>query len=171
MTVLTDPRLLAVQPVRDALLARAERDSRRIRAAADADGQRALAAARAEADRLVAAARADGEADAAARLAVQRASTRRAARATVLEAQRAAYRELRRQASVTVRGLLDDPACRSRLVAELRRRLGAAADVRDDPGGGLVARTADGRSIDASVGALVDRALADLDLDALWTDG
>ncbi len=41
----------------------------------------------------------------------------------------------------------------------------------DTDDGGLLARAPDGRTIDASVGVLVDRALAELDLEQLWTAG
>jgi hypothetical protein len=41
--------------------------------------------------------------------------------------------------------------------------------VSDTDDGGLFAQAPDGRSIDASIGTLVDSALADLDLEPLWT--
>ena len=87
----------------------------------------------------------------------------------MLGAQRAAYDELREQA----RG---GGARAARLIrrgrpvstAIARGRLGDHAVVREQPGGGLVAETSDGRRVDASVHALVDSAVADLDLEQLW---
>jgi hypothetical protein len=51
----------------------------------------------------------------------------------------------------------------------VQRGLGGFASVSDTEDGGLFAQAPDGRSIDASIGTLVDSALADLDLEPLWT--
>lgn len=168
MTGLAEQRS-ALEPLRAALLSQAQAGSDAVRADADADGELLLVAARDEADRLLSRARAQGEVEAAARQAVEQARTRRAARAVVLAAQREAYDELVRQARVAVGSLLEDPATRTRLEAVVRRRLGDPdATVVPHPDGGLVGETADGRRVDASVAALVDSALTEIDVEQLW---
>ena len=167
MSLVTDP-VDALEPLRAALLARARAEANLVREAAEHDASQVLAAARAEAEALLADARGRGAADAAALDAVEEARRRRAARGVVLGAQRAAYDELRRRSCAAVATLLADPARRAYLADGLRGRLGDRAIVRDQPDGGVVAQTPDGRSIDASVVALVDGALAELDLEQLW---
>jgi vacuolar-type H+-ATPase subunit E/Vma4 len=161
----------ALQPLWTALLERAQQEADDIRTRAQQDGQRLLASARDGAAQSVARAQAQGRADAGALLAVERARRRRQARAIVLGAQRAAYDELRQQARLRIRGLLDDPARRAQLASRLRDELGAKATIQDHPGGGLVASTPDGRSADAGVDTMVDGAIADLDLGQLWATG
>jgi hypothetical protein len=68
-----------------------------------------------------------------------------------------------------VHELLREPGNRSLLSAAVQRGLGGFASVSDTDDGGLFAQAPDGRSIDASIGTLVDSALADLDLEPLWT--
>ena len=161
---MTDP----LEPLRAALRARAEAAADQLRAAAEEDGRRLVATANEEAASLLAGARAQGAADADAQLAADRARSRHAARSVVLDAQRAAYERMRRQARDAVRRLLDDPAERARLAAIACRQLGDHAVVHDQPAGGVLAEAADGRRIDASVDALVDSAVSRLDLDQLW---
>jgi len=161
-------REAALEPLLAALVARAKEAAEAARAAAEEDGRRAVAAARDQSATLLADARAHGEADAAALLQVERARARRVARAVVLQAQRAVYTELREQARQAARQLLADPTRRERLIAVLRRQLGEQAAIREQPEGGIIAETRDGRSIDASVATLIDQAVADLDLEQLW---
>jgi vacuolar-type H+-ATPase subunit E/Vma4 len=168
MNDVKDPDGAALEPLRAALIARAHAEADRVCAAAEADGQRVLAAARKNAAQLLSDARAQGEADAAALLAVEAASARRAARGVLLAAQRAAYDELRQRARTSARALLDDRSRRARLTAVVRDRLGEHAVVREHPDGGLLAETPDGRRVDASIDTLVDIALAQLDLEPLW---
>lgn len=170
MTEVADPREAALEPLRASLLARARLEADQIRASALEDGRRLLAQAGEEADAALAQARAEGEADAAALLAVEHARTRRAARGIVLREQSATRDELRQRASAALKDLLDDPDQRTRLAGALRRRLGEQAAIREHPDGGLVARSDDGRTIDASIRALVDGAVAELDVERLWTD-
>lgn len=164
----TEPGLA---PLQSALVARARAEADRVVSAAEAEGRAALATAQTQADTLLADARQQGQADGADVLAAERAAARRAARSGLLAAQRGVYDELVRQARHTVRTLLDQPGNRSRLESALQRRLGDFAEVVDAPDGGLLARAADGRTIDASVAALVDSALGTLDLEELWTRG
>jgi vacuolar-type H+-ATPase subunit E/Vma4 len=165
----TGVRKQALEPLTATLLARARADADGERTTARQEGQRAVEAARDQADAVLAQARALGEADAAAMLAAERARARSAARGEVLAAQRAAFDELRDQARTAVAGLLADPVSRGRLAASMRTRLGDGATVRDHPAGGVVAESPDGRRIDACLDALLDAALAELDLEQLWT--
>lgn len=158
----------ALEPLRSALLARARADADDERAAAEDEGRRVVEGARAQADAVLAEARTRGEADATGLLAVEGAQARRTARAVVLAAQRASYDELCRRARAAVADLLADPDRRRRLAVTVRERLGEGATVRDDPAGGVVAESPDGRRIDASVDALVAAAMSELDLEQLW---
>ena len=176
MTGLVDPavdaavraRRTALEPLRAALLTRARAEAARIQAAADTDAQQIVAAAREQAAKVLAQARTDGEAQAAALLATEAALSRQAARGLVLGAQRDMYDDLRARARSAVRDLLDDLDRRAQLAATLRSRLGTQALIRDHPDGGLLAETDDGRSIDASIGALVDAVINAKDLEQLW---
>jgi vacuolar-type H+-ATPase subunit E/Vma4 len=158
----------ALEPLRIALLARARTDADNQRAAAEDEGRRDVEAARREADAALAEARSRGESDAAGMLAVERAQARRTARAVVLAAQHAAYDDLCRHARAAVADLLADPDRHRHLAETVRERLGEGAVVRDDPAGGVVAESPDGRRIDASVDALVTAAIGELDLEQLW---
>jgi vacuolar-type H+-ATPase subunit E/Vma4 len=161
----------ALEPLRAGLISRANAEADRIRAAAIEDGQRVLTAAREEAHALLETARAQGRADAAALVAVETARARRAGREEVLAAQQAAYDQLCEQARAAVRALLDEPGRQERLLAVIRGQLGGQAEIHLLPAGGVRAQTPDGRSIDASVAALVDRAVAGLHPEQLWTAG
>ena len=164
----TEVREHALEPLRAALLARARVDAETERAAAEDEGRRAVEAARCQADAVLAEARARGEADATGLLAVERAQARRTARGVVLAAQRAAYEDVCRAARTAVAELLADPDRRRRLSATVRDRLGEGATVRDHSAGGVMAESPDGRRIDASVDALVDAAITNLDVGQLW---
>lgn len=158
----------ALQPLRDALVAEANAAADTVRTAAEDEGGRGIADAQQRADAVRSDARLQGEQDAAVLLSAERAKSRRAARTIVLAAQRAAYDDLRAQARSAIQQLLADPAVRGRLEAQACTQLGADVTVRELPGGGFVAETPDGRTVDASVSALVDGALAGVDLEALW---
>jgi vacuolar-type H+-ATPase subunit E/Vma4 len=159
----------ALQPLRSALLAAATEQAQVIVADSEDEGRELLASARRERDAVVGEARRRGEQEAALRLRSQRAQAHRQARELVLEAQRAAYDDLRRAAGAAVREVLSDPGEKQRWSAALRARLGATAVVREARGGGVVGETEDGRVVDASVATVVDEAVADLDLGCLWT--
>ena len=172
MTVLAAPpegtATVALEPLRAALLARATAEAAQVRADAEEDARRRLDDARHEADRLVADARERGAADAGWVLAVEETTLRRSARGVVLAAQRDAWERLRRESRVAVRVLLQEPEVRDGLAELLRTRL-PGCSVRDTEDGGLVAETDDGRSVDASVEALVDRVLPGMDGERLWS--
>lgn len=170
-TAITTTRAWGLAPLRVALVARAHGQADAMVESARAAGEAALADAVARADAVLSEARRQGEVDGADLLAAEQAAARRAARSVLLGARRAVYDELVRQARHTVREVLDRPGSRGRLETAVRRRLGGVAEVTDTPDGGLLARSADGRTIDASVSALADRALAAMDLEGLWRDG
>jgi vacuolar-type H+-ATPase subunit E/Vma4 len=121
-----------------------------------------------ERDAVLQEARSRGRADGAMRVQADRARIRREARSLVLAAQREVYDELRRQAVVAVRTLLEHPEERSRLASALQADLGGASVAWAHPDGGLVGQSSDGRRVDASVEALVEAVLATIDLQALW---
>jgi vacuolar-type H+-ATPase subunit E/Vma4 len=171
MTDLLPRQQQALEPLRQALLAGAAAEADRLRGDARREGAQAVAQARAEAEAVLEAARAKGESDGAELLAAEQTAAHRAARAAVLLAQHTAYEELRRRALEAVGKLLQEPERRSLLAALLRDRLGGVATVSDTADGGLFAQAPDGRSIDSSVSALVDSALAGLHLEQLWTPG
>lgn len=166
----TDPPgvAAALDPLRQVLLRRAEAAADALRLAAERDARAATDAARERAAAVLARARADGEADAAQRQAEDRARSRHEARRVVLAAQLAVYQDLRAGARAAVRELLADPDVERRLVALVRARLAPDARVWPHPSGGVVGELPDGRRVDASVDALVERALAGLDLGPLW---
>lgn len=171
MTELVQEQRLALAPLRQALLAHAHAEAERLRRRAREDGAQAVVAAEQEVAAMVAQARAQGDEDGAELRRADQARARSAARAELLAARSATYDELRRRARTEVRELLEQPGERELLARALRDRLGGGAVVSDTDDGGLVARAPDGRTIDASVGVLVDRALAGLDLEQLWTAG
>jgi vacuolar-type H+-ATPase subunit E/Vma4 len=171
VTELVQEQRLALEPLREALLANAHAEADRLRRGAREDGAQAVVAAEQEVVAMVAQARARGEEDGAELRRADQARVRSAARAELLAARSATYDELRRRARTEVRELLEQPGERELLARALRDRLGGGAAMSDTDDGGLVARAPDGRTIDASVGVLVDRALAGLDLEQLWTAG
>ncbi len=154
---------------RAAVLAAAQRDADAI----SADAARAAAertdAARAAADAAVAEARDEGTRVAEHAGARLRARARREAQRRVLESRRAAYDALRVQALAALApgaapagGGPSSPPAVDALSDRLRRaaaeQLGADARVDDAPGGGIVAE-ADGRRVDYSLPAVVDRCI------------
>jgi len=166
--MLAERTVAALQPLRAALLTAAGAEADACRSAAATEGVALLAKARLEGEALLTEARARGSSDGAIRVSAERARVQREARQIVLLAQHAAYDDLRRQAVAAVRALLEEPGERQRLAQALRDRLGSEVVVRDHPDGGLSGESADGRVVDASVGSLVDAALATVDLPSLW---
>jgi hypothetical protein len=168
MTVTVDINGDPLEPLRSELLTQAQRDADQLRATAASEAAAAVAAAEAEAAALVDRARVRGESDARGLQAHERARQRRADRAVVLEAERAAYDELTRRSRDAVRELLAEADNRTRLALVLTGRLGPGASVTRLPDGGMHAEDVEGRSVDASVAALVDSALSQLDVSRLW---
>jgi vacuolar-type H+-ATPase subunit E/Vma4 len=165
---LTDP----LAAVRAALLAQATADAQRVVAAAQAETAETLRAAEDRAATIRDTAAAEAAVDAAAIAAEARAKTRRAERAIVLAAQKAAYEQLRTRARMAVRGLRSDPGypeLLTRLRDVARDRLGPAAAVEEDSGGGIVAVCA-GRRLSLTLDAAADRAVDALTDEAaeLW---
>ena len=161
----------ALEPVRAALLAQARSEGDRLRAAAQHDAAAAIATAGGQADAIVAAAHQDGVRAATARLRLDRARVQRDCRRLVLVAQRQVYDDIVEQARVRVRALLATGPTHEQLAAQILQRLGPGAAVHPCPEGGLIGQAADGSIVDASDLALVDQAIASLDLEPLWTAG
>lgn len=156
-------------PLEDALLARARATADALLAEAWEEAARVRQEAQDEAAAVATDARARGEEDARAVLAFERSQARRAARDVVLRAQRDAHESLRRAATDAVRTMLEDPGAHAALVDLVLHRLGPGGTVTDHPDGGVVGTDPGGRTVDASVPALVASALADLDLEQLWS--
>lgn len=171
MTELVQEQRLALEPLRRALLADAHAEADQMLRAAEEAGRKAVAAAEEEVAAMLNRAWAEGEADGVALRSADRARARSVARTGLLAARRGAYEELRRSARAAVRELLGEPGKREQLAEALCGRLGGRAQVSEADDGGLLVRAPDGRSIDASVAALVDGALTTLDLEQLWTAG
>ena len=159
-------------PLREALLASAREEAARIEAEASAEAEARLAAARRQAAALVEDARADGAAVGAAAAAHDGALARRRARALRLAAERDVWEELRLQAHAAARALPDRPEYEpllEQLVAAAQRQLGGSPRLEQAPGGGVRA-SRNGRSVDYSLDALVERELRRLgeQVDELW---
>jgi V/A-type H+-transporting ATPase subunit E len=128
----------ALDAVRAALLADAERDAARLLALADAEVEAVRRRTSEECDRIRREARARGEADAQETLAAERARARRRSRSIVLRARGEVYEELRRrvrEAAVALRETADYPALHARLVEEARAAVGADARLSETPDG------------------------------------
>lgn len=161
----------ALAPLRAALLARARASADELRADAEREARETVAAAEAQAAAVLADARAHGAADAANLLAAQRGQAHRAQRAAALAVQSEVYRELQQQTRTEVARVLAGADASTRLVAAVRARLGEDATIRHTGDGGVLGQTTTGRRVDASVAALVERVLLDLDLEQLWAAG
>jgi vacuolar-type H+-ATPase subunit E/Vma4 len=163
-----------LEPLRKALQAQAEADAGRRRAAADEECARRVADAEAQARSLVEEGRLEGERAASQEALRRRAVANRRARELRLGAQRLLLEELRRRAREAALERRADPTY-PKLIDRLSRtahvQLGPDAALEVDPPdvGGVVGR-ADGRSVDYSLPALVERSIEDLDgrLEALW---
>jgi vacuolar-type H+-ATPase subunit E/Vma4 len=148
-------------PVRQALLAAADRDAAAVRARARCTADQIMHDAVAQAEAIRADAHRQGSAAAARTVVVERAHARRAARATVLRAQREADEALVTAARAAVARLVDDPdypRLRAGMVRAIHRALGPDADIRAHPDGGVVG-LAGPRRVDFSLRGLADRVL------------
>ena len=163
-----------LEPLREALRAQAEADAERRRTAVDEECARRVAHAEAQARSLVERGRLEGEQQAAREARRRHAAARRRSRELKLEVQRSLLDELRlrvRNAALERRADPVYPKLLDRLSRAARVQLGPDAALEIDPPdiGGVVGR-ANGRSVDYSLPALVERAVEDLDgrLEALW---
>lgn len=169
----THPALAnALAPVREALLADAEREARRLRSSSEQAGRDAVREATAQAERLRARARAEGAADAAAVMAAQRARSGQRARSVVLSAQREEYEALQSAARAALPRLRADaeyPRLRQRMIDTIKLLLGNEADLREGDGGGVIGEAA-GRRVDCSLTRFMERAV-DAELAEPGVDG
>lgn len=152
-----------LEPYREALLQDARARAGAMREDATRDAAARAAEARERADRMVAEARVDGEASAERATAVEHVRARRRARGAVLEARRDVLERLRRAALEAAMAARSEPAYEAlleRLSTLARDQLGPDARLVVDPpdAGGVIAE-ADGRRVDYTLGALVDRIL------------
>ena len=154
----------ALAPVRAALLRRAREQAAVITAEARRQAGDALARARGDAAAQLASAREAGRAQALPLAAALRSQGRRGAQAAVLNAQREAYEELRRQVRASVASLRGEPGYDllvERLREDAARAAGPGATVTEAPGGGVIAR-APGIVVDCSLPRLADAAVVAL---------
>jgi vacuolar-type H+-ATPase subunit E/Vma4 len=164
---------VSLEPVRVALLAEAETEADGLVSRADEQAAAQVRQAEEQKAALVHRARTEGEAAAALEAAAELARARRRARRVVLEAQRAAYDDVRQQAHVAAQRLRSGERYQElldRLVARVREELGPDAEIeRDPPDGGVIGRL-ENRRVDHTLPALVERCLARnaVDLERLW---
>ncbi len=153
----------ALQPVRRRLLECAGADAEREMAEAQQDAQRVLAVARDQAAQLAETARAAGRAAAEAVGAQRRAALQRELRGAVLAARCDVYHRWCRRSTEAVLRLRDDPAYpqwAAALRAAAQATLGAGAQLREQPAGGVMAEAGQ-RRIDLSLAGLAARVLDD----------
>jgi vacuolar-type H+-ATPase subunit E/Vma4 len=167
--------VIDLEAYRTARLGDAAAAADRLLAEADAAVAAELEHARRTAETILAEARADGTADAQRELELARARGRRRARAIVLAARQEAYQGLRERGHAAAQALRTGPrytALLDRLEQLARGQLGPDARVERDPPdlGGVIAE-ADGRRVDYSLAALVDRSVQGLggEVEELWT--
>lgn len=164
---------LGLDPVREALLADARAAADRVVRQAEDRASDQVERAHAETEARVARARAEGEAAADLETISALAEARRGARALVLEAQRAVYDDVRRQAEAAVQELRTTPRYEElldRLTTRAGEILGPEAQVeRDPPEGGVIAR-AGNRRVAFTLPVLVEHCLAEHahEIDRLW---
>ena len=159
----TEKAVAALQPVRRHLLECARADAEREIAEAEQEAERVLAAARNQAAQLAEAARAAGRAAAETVSAQRRAALQRELRGAVLAAQRDLYQRWCRRGTEAVLRLREDPAYphwAAALRATAQATLGAGAQLREHPTGGVVAEAGQ-RCMDLSLAGIAARVLDD----------
>jgi hypothetical protein len=155
----------ALEPVRAAMLHRAEQDAAALLAAARAAAETATARARQDADRAVAQAAADGAAQARPVAMAELSRSRQAARSVALAKDVDVRGEVVAKIRAAVMALRNEPGyplLRDRLSRLAVEAAGPGAVVTEHPDGGVIAK-ADGVTVDCSLGRLADRAIAALD--------
>ncbi len=169
----TEKAMAALQPARRHLLECARADAEREIAEAQQEAESVLAAARAQAAQLAETARAAGRDAAEAVSAQRRAALQRELRGAVLAARRDMYQRWCRRSTEAVLRLRDDPAYphwAAALRAAAQATLGADAQLREHPTGGVVAEAGQ-RRIDLSLAGVAARLLDDTtaQLDEPWS--
>ena len=163
-----------LEPLRLALRAETDAEVQGRLAEVDAECARVVADAEAKAHELARQGHREGEEAAAKEAVRRRATATRRAREVRLQAQRRQVEELQRTSREAVLRLCEDsryPQLLERLAREARDQLGPDTEVELDPPGlgGVIGRK--GRaSVDYTLPALVDRAIASLgdELESLW---
>jgi len=122
---------------------------------------------------IIAEARADGAAQADREMAITRTHEQRRSHRIVLEARRRAYEDLGTRGRAGARELRPDPAYPAlldRLEQLTREQLGDGALIERDPADGGVVAEFEGRRVDYSLPALVERCLRTLgaEIEELW---
>jgi vacuolar-type H+-ATPase subunit E/Vma4 len=164
---------VSIDPVREALLAQAEAEAERLVSQAEDRAAAQVAQAEEQKAALVRRARAEGEAAAELEAASELTHARRHARTLILEAKRAVYDDVRREAQAAVDHLRSEPRygeLLERLSARAREELGSGAELElDPPDGGVVGRV-ENRRVDHTLPVLVERCLAEHagELERLW---
>lgn len=165
---------MTLEPLRHALRAETEAEVQRRLAEVERECRQTVAEAEAQAQELAAAGRHDGERAAAQESVRRHAAATRRAREIRLRAQRRQVEKLQRQAREAVLGLRQDtryPELLDRLERAAREQLGPDVELERDPSGlgGVIGRNGTA-SVDYTLPALADRAIAALDeeLEQLW---
>ncbi|MET3709229.1 hypothetical protein [Arthrobacter sp. UYEF6] len=154
----------ALEPVRNALRAAAEKQATGFRDNSAREATALLEAAKAEAAAILAAAATEGEAAARSETALRSARARRQAHELVLAQGNALRTELHRQVRQAAVGLTGDPLypeLMARLKEQCRELLGPDASVTESPDGGVVAE-AGSRRLDLSLPVLAGMTLESL---------
>lgn len=165
---------MSLDAVREALLAQAEAEAKRLARRVDERAAAQVKRAEKHTAALVQHARGEGEAAAALEATVEMARARRAARAHVLRAQREVFDNVRRAAYAAAELLRSRPEYADlleRLIVRVQAELGKDVELDvDPPAGGVVGRHGN-RRVDYTLPVLVERCLADhaTDLERLWT--
>ncbi len=159
----TEKAMTALQPVRRHLLECARADAEREIAEAQQEAERVLAAARDQAAQLAEAARVAGRAAAETVSAQRHAALQQELRGAVLAAQRDIYQRWCRRGTEAVLRLREDPAYprwAAALRATAQATLGADAQLREHPTGGVVAEAGQ-RCMDLSLAGIAALVLDD----------
>jgi vacuolar-type H+-ATPase subunit E/Vma4 len=150
----------SLEPLRDALLARAREEAAEYVARTRSETTTELDTARAAADQAAQDARRRGETEAAAAVAADDATTRRQVHTLLLAARRSVYEQLRLHIQNDVRQLHREPIyrdLRDTMTSAGRSLIGRNAAVRDVDEGCVI--EAPGRRVEVTLGSLADWAL------------
>ncbi|MET3945981.1 vacuolar-type H+-ATPase subunit E/Vma4 [Arthrobacter sp. UYCu512] len=172
MTGLATESQKALEPVRRALRAAAEKQAAELRDSSGRQANELLADARAEAAEILGAAAKEGGESARSEAVLLSARVRRQAHELVLAQRNSLRLELHRGLREAVRGLTSDPrytGLMDRLTARCRELLGPDVVVSTSPDGGVVAE-AGSRRLDLSLPLLAEMTLDAMpEVSELWT--